>query len=98
MCVKIYEMTGSGCYNNGRKGALWYEGSIYMVMGIPVEPIDIVGAGDTFLQPWPVHMLQVFQGLVHCLCKPGFISCYKENRDNRYGISRNLSRQANSIM
>ena len=34
-----------------------------MVMGIPVEPpIDIVGAGDTFLQPWPVHMLQVFQG------------------------------------
>ncbi|MGI6536801.1 MAG: bifunctional heptose 7-phosphate kinase/heptose 1-phosphate adenyltransferase [Caldicoprobacterales bacterium] len=50
--VKIYEMNQAPVViTMGRKGALWYEGNdIYMVMGIPVEPpIDIVGAGDTFL-------------------------------------------------
>ena len=50
--VKLYEQNKAPVIiTMGNKGALWYAGeNLYLAEGIPVEPpIDIVGAGDTFL-------------------------------------------------
>jgi rfaE bifunctional protein kinase chain/domain len=50
--IKLYEQNKAPVViTMGNKGAIWYAGEeIYLSESIPVEPpIDIVGAGDTFL-------------------------------------------------
>lgn len=65
VAVKLYEQNSAPVIiTMGSKGALWYAGEqVYKVDGVPVEPpIDIVGAGDTFLAAFTCAYAAGFSG------------------------------------